>query len=70
MASMDKQTQYYPMGPWPPNMVWGDGGYYEGGLQGRSGVFVQSIRFQWMLSLARGIVGNTLFIYVRSMHLI
>eukprot|EP01046_Picozoa_sp_COSAG06_P019409 COSAG06_NODE_1383_length_9621_cov_17.241966_8_plen_1036_part_00 len=66
LASATKLTSYYPM-DWAPNMLWGDGGYLPPTDTRRTGVFVQSIQFQWMLSLARGISGNTLYVYLPYM---
>ena len=50
---------------WQPSIVYGDGGFIgPPSYFGRSGAFPQSIRFQWMLELARGLVGNSLFVYI------
>eukprot|EP01052_Picozoa_sp_SAG31_P021397 SAG31_NODE_1652_length_7628_cov_100.866118_5_plen_1445_part_00 len=63
LANVDKLS-LYPM-DWQPSIVYGDGGFIgPPSYFGRNGAFPQSIRFQWMLELARGLVGNTLFVFI------
>ena len=63
LANVDKLS-LYPMDS-QPSIVYGDGGFIgPPSYFGRNGAFPQSIRFQWMLELARGLVGNTLFVFI------